>query len=123
MTRVSDKHYSAVKPLALKGKACYVEWPLAKNAGEARELLDLVRQNGNGKTIVGLQGRTAPVVQKVRQLVSDGSIGRVLSSNITASAGNMGQVDGESTGRLINHKTVGATMLSIHFGHMVDYVL
>ena len=54
--------------------------------------------------MAGLQARRSPVVNKVKQL------------------GNLGQVDGER-GRLLNDSKVQATMLTIHFVHMIDYVL
>ena len=118
-----DRHYDAIKAIAAKGKQCYVEWPLGKNLQEAQELFEIVKKSGNARTVVGLQARRSPVVNTVKKLIADRAIGRVLSSSVLSSAGNLGQVDNERMGRLFNDSAIGANMITIHFGHMIDYIL
>lgn len=118
-----DKHHAAIKPAVLKGKAAFVEWPLGKNLKEAQDLLDTAKESGSAWMLVGLQARQAPIVLKLKKLVSQGAIGRVLSSTVSSSAGNLGQVDPERLGRLLNDPAIQATMLTIHFGHTIDFVL
>ncbi|KAF2774036.1 NAD(P)-binding protein [Teratosphaeria nubilosa] len=118
-----DMHYAAIKPIVAKGKQAYVEWPLGKNLQEAQELNDIAKQAGGPKTVVGLQARRSPVVNKVRELITDGAVGKVLSSTVQSSAGNFGQVEPERVGRLMGTASIGATMLNIHFGHLIDFVL
>jgi predicted dehydrogenase len=66
-----DRHYKLVKPALEKGKAVFVEWPLASNLKDAEEMAAIAEKSGS-KTIVGLQGRMSPQVQMVRQLIEQG---------------------------------------------------
>lgn len=68
------------------------------------------------RTLVGLQGRRSPVVQKVKGLLEAGRIGEVLSVNVTASSTNFGAQDWQELGYLNDSKT-GGNMASIHFSH------
>lgn len=86
-------------------------------------MLELVEKSGNARTMVGLQGRRSPIINKIKQLISEGAIGRVLSSSVRSSAGNLGAIESEGIGSLFNDKKIGANMSTIHFGHMVDFVL
>ncbi|KAF5253596.1 hypothetical protein FANTH_1523 [Fusarium anthophilum] len=74
-TRV-DVHYSSALPSLKSGKDLYVEWPLAQDVTHARELVDAAREKGV-KTIVGLQGRYAPPIKKLREIIKGGRIGKV----------------------------------------------
>ncbi|KAF2160888.1 hypothetical protein M409DRAFT_70181 [Zasmidium cellare ATCC 36951] len=118
-----DKHFDAVKPIIAKGKQCFVEWPLGKNLQEAEELQAIALKSGNPRTLVGVQARRSPVVNKVKQLIADNIIGKVLSVTIRGAAGMSGAVEEEELGRLLNDKKIGASVFSIHFGHMIDFVL
>ncbi|KAK4505939.1 hypothetical protein PRZ48_003904 [Zasmidium cellare] len=118
-----DKHYDAIQPLIAKGKQCYVEWPLGKNLQEAEDLQSLALRSGNPRTLIGLQARRSPVVNRIKQLIADNAIGKVLSVTIRGAAGMSGAVEDEEMGRLLNDKKIGASVFSIHFGHMIDFVL
>ncbi|KAF5557209.1 transcription co-repressor GAL80, partial [Fusarium phyllophilum] len=74
-TRV-DVHHSSALPSVKAGKDLYVEWPLAQDVKHARELVDAAREKGV-KTIVGLQGRYAPPIKKLREIVKEGRIGKI----------------------------------------------
>jgi predicted dehydrogenase len=117
-----DRHYKLTKPALEKGKDVFVEWPIGANLQEAEELTVLAKKSGS-KTIVGLQGRMSPQVQKVRELVGDGKIGRLLSTNITADCGGM-SADTEPPGvDYMAKKAVGGNVLTIITGHMLDNTL
>ena len=84
-TRV-DTHYGPAKSAVLAGKNTYVEWPLTSNAEQARELVKLAKEK-NVKTIVGLQGRVAPAVLTIKDLIKSGRLGKVHSVNVHSQAG------------------------------------
>jgi predicted dehydrogenase len=84
-TRV-DRHAETVRPSVEAGKAVFVEWPLARDAASAGELVGLAEEKG-GRTVVGLQGRFTPPVGRVREVIASGRIGRVLSSEVRAFGG------------------------------------
>ncbi|KAG6360375.1 hypothetical protein INS49_011433 [Diaporthe citri] len=77
-TRV-DTHHHLIKPSVEAGKAAFVEWPLTHDVVRSRELADLAAKKGI-HTMVGLQGRLAPVVLKLKELLHGGSLGKMLSS-------------------------------------------
>jgi predicted dehydrogenase len=66
------------------GKAVFCEWPLGNGLAEAVEMADLARRK-KVCTAVGLQARAAPVINRVRDLVAQGYVGKVLSTSVVAS--------------------------------------
>jgi len=113
-TRV-DLHAKVLLPSIRKGKDVFCEWPLDRNEAVAREILEAAREGG-GKTVVGLQGRFNPVVNKVKCLIEEGRIGKVLSSTLVGMTGNSG-ADESVKVRYMNERKVGGNILTIHFGH------
>ena len=63
------------------GKPVFCEWPLGANLAEAEEMAGLAREHSL-RTLVGLQGRSDPVVRYAHDLVADGHIGEVLTANL-----------------------------------------
>lgn len=117
-----DRHFATISPALKKGKDVFVEWPLGKSAKEARELLRLKNEGGVKRAVVGLQARQAPVVHKLKQLIESGKIGEVLSSTWTATAGGVGATTATEATEYLGRKEVGGNLVTIHFGHSVDYV-
>lgn len=113
-TRV-DKHAQVLLASLKKGKDVFCEWPLDRNAVVAKEMLDAARAGG-GRVIVGLQGRQSPTVRKVKSLIAEGRIGKVLSSSVLGAAGNGGGEESTIV-RYFVDREVGGNMFSIHFGH------
>ncbi|OTA02633.1 hypothetical protein A9Z42_0030140 [Trichoderma parareesei] len=119
-TRV-DVHHSSALPSVKAGKDVFVEWPLAQDVAHAKELVDAARAAG-GRTLVGHQGREAPPVVKVRQLIEQGTIGKILSSEIRAYGG---AVDRESLRPGLKYfleKKVGGNIVTIGVGHLFDQI-
>jgi len=116
-----DKHFPTIAPSLKAGKSAFVEWPLGKNLQEAEELLWLSREHGVKKTAVDLQGRYAPVIRQLKQLVAGGRIGKVLSSTWVGVAGNLGPTESTNFSFLAD-KDIGGDLVTIHFGHIVDTV-
>lgn len=112
-----DMHYDAIKPALEAKKPVYCEWPLGANEQEAQELNKLV----SSQTMIGLQARQAPIVLKIKELVNQGRVGRVLSSTVVASAGNFGPSEPVRM-KYFTDRKVGGNMMSIHFGHTIDMV-
>lgn len=81
-----DRHFQAISPALKAGKNVFVEWPLAASLQEAEELLRLKNENGVKIAAVGLQARQAPIIGKIKELIDEGRIGKVLSSTFTAFA-------------------------------------
>jgi predicted dehydrogenase len=114
-TRV-DKHYETIRPSIEAGKAVFVEWPLAHDIERVRELTDLVRSKGV-RSVVGVQGRLAPAVRKLRELLDSGRIGQVLSVEVRA-AGGSNDRDVLPLGlKCFAQRQIGGNVFTIGFGH------
>lgn len=114
-TRV-DTHYDLIKPSVEAGKAVFVEWPLTHDVARSRELADLAARK-DIRTMVGLQGRLAPVVLKLKELVHGGSLGKILSSEVRAHGGT---VDRETIVEGLGYfaeKRIGGNIFMIGFAH------
>ena len=114
-TRV-DLHYDTVKPSLAAGKNVYVEWPLAANHQDAQELASLARSTG-AKTIVGLQARVDPAVCKIRQLLEQEVIGKVLSSELAAYSPASDRHEISDGLGYFMEKKVGGNPVTIMLGH------
>ncbi|KAK1585630.1 oxidoreductase family protein [Colletotrichum navitas] len=119
-TRV-DQHYDTALPSLRAGQNVYVEWPLAENAGRARELADAARASGV-RTAVGVQGRFAPALLKVRSLLEEGRIGKVLSSEVRAAGGTLDREMFPPGLKYFTHREIGGNIVTIGFGHLFDQI-
>ncbi|UKZ74532.1 hypothetical protein TrVFT333_002202 [Trichoderma virens FT-333] len=117
-TRV-DKHYESIKPSIAAGKAAFVEWPLASNISQVRELAELAKEK-RIKSLVGLQGCvTAPGVA-VRELLEQGLIGKVLSSEVKARGGTGDRDAVPESLRYFTRLEMGGNAITVGFGHLWD---
>ena len=124
-TRV-DKHYPVALPI-LKAVAAaekkpdnfglLVEWPLASNSDQARELASFTGPSSGIRSAVALQGRLAPVYLAASELIASGKLGKLLSSHATAYGGSMSRdsiMDGMS---YIVDRSIGGNAITIAFAH------
>ncbi|KAF2664832.1 NAD-P-binding protein [Microthyrium microscopicum] len=119
-TRV-DTHDTLLLPSLRKAKAAFCEWPLAANEARAKEMLEAAEKSGS-RTMAGLQARASPVIQKIKKIIDDGTIGKVLSSTLYGYTHNGGAEESESVSYM-TQREVGGNILTIHFGHTIDYLL
>ncbi|KAG5823652.1 hypothetical protein H9Q74_006254 [Fusarium xylarioides] len=117
-TRV-DVHHSSALPSVKAGKDLYVEWPLAQDVKHARELVDAAKEKGV-KTIVGLQGRYAPPIKKLREIVKEGRIGKIVSAELYASGGTNDREILPSSLEYFTQRDVGGNIFTIGLGHIFD---
>jgi predicted dehydrogenase len=116
-------HRELVSAALAAGKAVYCEWPLGRDLDEARAMAALASEKGV-RTVVGLQARQAPAIEFVRQLLSDGYVGEVLSTSMIGLSVLGGTLVQPNAYML--DKTNGANVLTVAFGHSLDtlnYVL
>ncbi|KAH7371112.1 oxidoreductase family protein [Pyrenochaeta sp. MPI-SDFR-AT-0127] len=116
----ADVHFSVAEPSIRSGKAVYIEWPLTESLETSVRLTKQLSAPSN--TLIGLQGRVAPITLRLKELLSSGIIGQVLSSEVHA-YGNLLHRDSlpESLTYFADRK-VGGHPINIHYGHMIDYV-
>src|SRR5213594_94290 len=117
------QHRELVSAALAAGKAVYCEWPLGRDLEDARAMAALAAEQGV-RTVVGLQARQAPAIGRVRELLSDGYVGEVLSTSMVGLS-VPGGVVGRPNAYMLD-KTNGANVLTIAVGHSLDilnYVL
>ncbi|KAF7308354.1 GFO-IDH-MocA domain-containing protein [Mycena chlorophos] len=117
-TRV-DVHYGNVKPALEAGKDVLCEWPLAHDSKHARELANLAEAKGV-KTIVGTQGRLAPISDRLREVIQSGRIGKVLSVEARAFGGLNGRDTAPASLSYFFDRKIGGNVFVIGFGHLFD---
>ncbi|KAH6688015.1 oxidoreductase family protein [Plectosphaerella plurivora] len=120
-TRV-DVHFGTVAPSLRQGKAIYVEWPLTENLARSVELATLAGESVSAKSVVGLQGQVSPVVEKLRQVLSSGRLGKVLSSDARAFGSLLTRDSLPESLSYFAERKVGGSSATIAYGHMIDYM-
>lgn len=99
------------------GKHVYCEWPLGRNTAEATELRRAADARGV-VAMVGLQARSSPLLNHVRDLIAEGTIGTVRSAALTHSADWLSAPYPSMT--YLQDRSSGAHFLSIPGGHSID---
>src|SRR3954454_3975533 len=110
-------HRELVSAALAAGKAVYCEWPLGRDLADARAMATLAAEQGV-RTVVGLQARQSPAVEFVRELLSDGYVGEVLSTTMVGLS-VPGDVVVQANAYMLD-TTNGANLLTIAVGHSVD---
>jgi predicted dehydrogenase len=111
------KHYVLTKNALEAGKHVYCEWPLGATLKESEELAALARKM-KVHTMVGLQRRASPAYLRMRELVQEGYVGKVLSVNMMLMGGGVLTRTADRTWQ--RDVTLGANTLTITFGHVMD---
>jgi predicted dehydrogenase len=110
-------HYAPTKAALEAGKHVYCEWPLGRTTAEAVELAALAEAN-KLVTAVGLQARANPALIHMKELVSAGFVGEIM----TVRVGLMreGVLSRPSHRTWQRDAELGANTLTIANGHTVD---
>jgi predicted dehydrogenase len=112
------RHRELVLPALHAGVPVLSEWPFAVDLAEAEEMEGAARGT---RGFIGLQGRSSPTFRWLADLVADGYLGEVLSATVLASSTEWGTPVSERM-RYTLDRALGATMLTIAFGHAIDLV-
>ena len=110
-------HYGMVKAGLEAGKHVFCEWPLGANTAEAVELTELANQKGV-RTLIGLQARGGPALLRLRELVAEGYVGRMLACNMSMFLPGLLQRGADRA--WMASRANGANTLSIASGHALD---
>jgi predicted dehydrogenase len=110
-------HRELVSAALAAGKAVFCEWPLGRDVDDARAMAALAAEQGV-RTVVGLQGRQAPAIEFVQELLRDGYVGEVLSTTMVGLSAP-GDVVVKPNAYMLD-KTNGANLLTIAVGHSLD---
>src|SRR6266480_922969 len=123
VTVKAPHHRELVSAALAAGKAVYCEWPLGRDLDDARAMAALAAELGL-RTVVGLQARQAPAIEFVRELLSNGYVGEVLSTTMIG-VSVAGDVVVQPNVYMLDANN-GANLLTVAVGHSLDslnYVL
>jgi predicted dehydrogenase len=112
-------HLEIVKAAIEAGKHVYCEWPLGNGLTEAEEMAALARAKGV-LGVVGTQAPFAPEIEYLRQLITNGFVGEVLSTTLVGRGGALqgsGSIPDKKTYAYLLDRANGANMLTIPVGH------
>jgi predicted dehydrogenase len=115
--RVPFHHQLAMAALNA-GKHLYCEWPLAATTEQAEQICDLALSKGIHH-MVGLQARGAPAFNRVRDLVADGYLGKVLSCTMIITTPAWGE-EFTLDWAYMADRSNGNTLLTSPGGHSID---
>jgi predicted dehydrogenase len=110
-------HRELVSAALSAGKAVYCEWPLGRDLDDAAAMAADAREQGV-RTVVGLQGRQAPAVAFVQELLRDGYVGEVLSTTLVGISVT-GDVVVRPNAYMLDQAN-GANLVTIALGHSLD---
>ena len=114
-TRV-DKHYETILPSLRAGKSAYIEWPIAQDLNYVEELVTAARE-GNARVAVGLQGRFAPPVARLRELLQSGNLGKLLCTEARVFGGTKDREILPVGLKYFAESKIGGNPITIGFGH------
>jgi predicted dehydrogenase len=100
------------------GKHLFCEWPLAATTEQAQQMRDLAVRKGV-RHMVGLQARGAREFNRVRDLVAEGYVGKVLSCTMIVTTPTWG-TDFTLDWAYMADRSNGATLMTIPGGHSID---
>ena len=113
-----DMHLPIVMAALEAGKHVICEWPLALTSQEAQEMYNLASSKNLGHAVV-LQGRCAPGILYLHDLIAQGYIGEPLAVTMTYFRNSGLGAKFSTSGRRINRGT-GDSALDVATGHGVD---
>ncbi|MDE3100688.1 MAG: Gfo/Idh/MocA family oxidoreductase [Chloroflexota bacterium] len=112
------QHHAVSSAALSAGKHVYCEWPLCVRSSEAQELADLARQRGR-RAMTGLQGRFSPSFLRMKELLAEGYLGRLLTFHLAMFGGSSLSVR-SSADAFLADRSSGFGALSIAGGHSID---
>jgi predicted dehydrogenase len=110
-------HYEPTLAAIDAGKHVFTEWPLGRTLAEAQEMAERARAQ-NVRNMVGLQARANPAILHTKALVAEGYVGEVMSCHVSVLRG--GVLRRVSDRAWQRDDSLGASTLTIPFGHTVD---
>jgi predicted dehydrogenase len=110
-------HYQTTLDAINAGKHVFTEWPLGQTLAEAQDMAERARSK-HVQHIVGLQARANPAMRYMKELVQTGYVGEVMACHVSMIRSGVLHRTSDRTWQ--RDDSLGATTLTIPFGHTVD---
>jgi predicted dehydrogenase len=114
-------HLALVMGAVAAGKHIYCEWPLGATLVQSQEMAQAVN-NAGLHAAIGLQLRKNSAVERARDLIGSGAIGRPLSASIYSSTAGFGPIVPKSQLYLEDPKN-GVNLVTIQGAHTIDFAI
>ncbi|THG94718.1 hypothetical protein EW026_g6806 [Hermanssonia centrifuga] len=111
------QHLNAVWPAIEAGKDIFIEWTVGSSFEETLKIAEAAKKKGV-KILVGAQATQAVFLNKVKEFIEGGKIGRVLSTSLITTASYFGSTMSESMAYTLDANN-GADLLTIPIGHFL----
>lgn len=105
---------------AKAGKAFWIEKPVGRGVIETRSVEEAANEAGVASSI-GFNYRHAPAIEKIKQLVADGTLGRITNVRGTFFADYSSEPNGALSWRF-KRNLAGSGVLGDLMGHLVDLI-
>lgn len=105
---------------AKAGKAFWIEKPVGRGVVETRSVEEAANEAGVASSI-GFNYRHAPAIEKIKQLVADGTLGRITNVRGTFFADYSSEPNGALSWRF-KRSLAGSGVLGDLMGHLVDLI-
>ncbi|MCK2242434.1 MULTISPECIES: Gfo/Idh/MocA family protein [unclassified Crossiella] len=112
-------HRELVLAALAAGKHVYCEWPLGRDAAEAKELAQAAEAAGV-RAVIGLQGRFSPAAVAARKLIDEGKIGRIRTATLLSARARGGAGGVPAWMAYTFDRANGAGLVEVLGGHAVD---
>jgi predicted dehydrogenase len=112
------EHRAIVLAALAAGKHLFCEWPLGRDAAEAKEMADAAARAKNSHVIIGLQALCAPAVRKAVEIVAAGKLGRLLMLRVVSPTAGWAPLAPRHY-TYLQQKEHGATLSTISGGHTI----
>ncbi|CAN5228798.1 Gfo/Idh/MocA family oxidoreductase [soil metagenome] len=113
-------HFDLAVAALEAGKHVYCEWPLGVDTIDAQHIADIARDSV-GRNAIGLQARSSPTLRYMRDLIRSNFIGDIESASVVAYS-SRGADPVTPMKEYLFDSNVGANLLTIEVGHLVDSV-
>jgi predicted dehydrogenase len=114
----APQHEFGIRAAIAAGKDVYCEWPLTPNVNTSMELIDLAKKAGV-RQVVGLQRRLAPHNLYLRDLLSQGFVGKLRSVRIHVSMNYFQALRSEALRWTVPPENF-SSVIAIYAGHFLD---
>lgn len=114
-------HHDLIIAALEAGKNVVTEWPVGTSTRETEEIAAVARRTGC-RTAVNLQSRLNPVTIKASEIISSGSLGRVLTATVLSTTAGFGRTI-PSAARYLEDPSAGMNLTTIQTAHTIDFAL
>lgn len=114
-------HHGLIIAALRAGKHVVTEWPVGTGTEQTEEIALIAEESGLC-TAVDLQSRMNPAAARAEELITSGTIGRILTATVYSTTAGFGRHIPEA-GRTLEDPAVAMNLTTIQTAHTIDFAL